>query len=192
VDTGRVVMAINNAPTNDAWLRVDGTNMMLANLNMGDGSHDLVNARNIEANGLGIFGEGIAADGDILTTKNLFVGNNTPGDDVGIIFADDMLVGEVTINGVNPLVSNAIYDMRMVPSGTVVPKPKCNGGVADIVATPASFANDVLAKAIHSIQTKISDQGAGWLVEIEVLTSDGATTLTNNLGILSVFTKCNG
>jgi len=34
-DEGRVLMVANNAPSNDLWLRTDGTNMMQANLNMG-------------------------------------------------------------------------------------------------------------------------------------------------------------
>lgn len=193
-DTGRVVMALSNGPSHEAWLRVDGANMMLANLNMGDGSHDLVNARNIEANGIGIFGEGVIADGDISTTKNLYVGAGVAGDGdtVGMIFADDMLINDVSIGGANPLVSHGIYDARIVTTGTSIDKPVCvAGSTPQIIATPVSYASDDVAQAIHSVNTYATDSGATWTVNMDILTSDGWIPSTNpNLRLISVLTKC--
>lgn len=48
-DYGRVLLIASNAPSQDQWLRTDGTNQMLAALNMG--GNDLVNARNIQGAG---------------------------------------------------------------------------------------------------------------------------------------------
>jgi len=198
VDTGRVVMAINNAPTNDAWLRVDGTNMMLANLNMGNGSHDLVNARNIEANGLGIFGEGVIADGDILTTKNLYVGgaDAADGDTIGLILGDDVVINDIKVGGANPRASNGVYDVRIVPTGTFIDKPECSVNTTppqtpQIFAFPVSYASEDIAQAIHSVITYATPD---WVVKMDILTSDGwklsDDLVDKNLRLISVIVKC--
>lgn len=46
---GRVTLVTSNASSQSIFLRVDGTNQMLANLNMG--GNDLINAKNINASG---------------------------------------------------------------------------------------------------------------------------------------------
>lgn len=58
---GRVLLIVNNAPSQDPWLRTDGTNKMLANLNAG--GHSLVNAKD------GAFSGDVSVTGDVSANK---------------------------------------------------------------------------------------------------------------------------
>lgn len=73
-DFGRVLLIASNAPSNDLWLRTDGTNQMLAALNMG--GNDLVNARGIQATGDMNLGGGASIGGDAVINQNLRVGQD--------------------------------------------------------------------------------------------------------------------
>jgi len=78
---GRVLLIAANAPSNDLWLRTDGTNQMLAALNMG--GNDLVNARGIQATGNLNLGGGASIGGDTTINQDLRVGQNaTIGQDL--------------------------------------------------------------------------------------------------------------
>jgi hypothetical protein len=70
-DFGRVLLVASNAPSQDLWLRVDGTNQMLAALNMG--GNDLVNAKGIQATGNLNLGGGASIGGDARIQGNLQV-----------------------------------------------------------------------------------------------------------------------
>lgn len=68
-DFGRVLLIASNAPSNDLWLRTDGTNQMLATLNMGGNS--IANARDIDAAG------NVRIGGSAQVGNDLSVLNNT-------------------------------------------------------------------------------------------------------------------
>lgn len=74
-DFGRVLLIAANAPSNDLWLRTDGTNQMRAALNMG--GNDLVNARGIHATGNMNLGGGASIGGDTIINQDLRVGQDS-------------------------------------------------------------------------------------------------------------------
>lgn len=107
-DTGRVVMVVNNAPSQDIWLRTDGTNQMLANLNMGGFS--LGNARD------GRFTGQVQIDTGMTVTSGL-------ADLRGGVVAPD-----VALTTIGKAASQGIYDARVLTGSTAyaVTKPNCS------------------------------------------------------------------
>lgn len=79
-DNGRVLLVTSNRPSDDPWLRTDGTNEMNANIRAGGNS--LVNALSIEASGDLVLGNDAFIGGDTLIQRNLLVGEaiNAAGD----------------------------------------------------------------------------------------------------------------
>jgi hypothetical protein len=181
-DFGRVTLVVSNAPSNDIYLRVDGTNQMLAALNM-DG-HNLVNANNIQATGNvtaggdGLFGGGVAAQGvitsgsDITAQNNISAGNNlNSSKDVlagrNIVAGKDVVAEGVTNNdGTNPSLTRGIYSATMITGPSTIKKPNCESG-----QTPQIFA------AVQSAYTQGGDAIDG--IDLQA-TNASATTWAIN------------
>lgn len=94
VDNGRVLLIASNRPSDDPWLRTDGTNEMNANIRAGGNS--LVNAWSIEAAGDLVLGNDAFIGGGTLIAANLQVGQNINA--VGDIRSDGSIsaAGRVT------------------------------------------------------------------------------------------------
>lgn len=115
-DFGRVLLIASNAPSGDLWLRVDGTNQMLAAINAG--GHDLSNARHIDASGnakiQGIVevGKDLRVLNNASVKKDASIGNDLfVGRDAAITrdaaIARDALVGrDVKVSNGSVLVTN--------------------------------------------------------------------------------------
>jgi hypothetical protein len=189
-DFGRVLLIASNAPSQDLWLRVDGTNQMLANLNMG--GNDLINARNVKADGYGVFGGGVVAGDDIITSANVIATDNVAGNNQGIVLADDVLIRDALINNGYPRLSKAVFDVQDIPTGSEVIKPTCPpGSTPQVFASPSYAASSTnYAMAIHAIRVQAVDLGTTWRLDLKILTSDGWAAEDKNVQRVMVMTKC--
>lgn len=157
-NSGRVVMVVNNAPSNDFWLRTDGTNRMLANLNAGGFS--IENARD------GRFSGDVRVDQRMQVDRGLTVNNGTADLRGGAITPD------VRISSIGRLASEAIYDARVLTGATsyVVPKPNCtavgnNPGIyVAMQGTGTVNSNGYQADSLYSARADVVDAGAVWQV----------------------------
>lgn len=156
---GRVVLYASNAPSNDIWLRVDGTNQMLADLNMGGNS--IKNALN------GSFAGSVRVQGTEEIDDGLSVTKGTADLRGGVITPD------VEVSSVGHMASQALYNMEVVTGQTsyTIPKPDCseaNDGdstPAIYVAmqgtgTPESSGGD----ALYEAHANVVSSGNDWIV----------------------------
>jgi len=152
VNAGRVVALVNNAPSNDVWLRTDGTNQMLANLNMGGMS--IGNARD------GRFTGRVQVDNGMVVTSG----------------TTDLRGGTVTtdiaLTSVGKAASQGIYDARVLTGAGDywINKPDCSqaGGLPSIYVGLQSSgtvnAAGYRADALYESRADVYDSGGSWRI----------------------------
>ncbi|MEY2152293.1 type II secretion system protein [Rhodanobacter sp. 115] len=203
VNSGRVVLYASNAPSSDIWLRVDGTNQMLADLNMGGNS--IKNAKD------GSFTGSVRVQGTAEIDNGLSVTNGTADLRGGAIAPD------FEVTGVGHMASQALYNMQVLTGATsyTVAKPNCtqaNGGTSapsiyvamQGTGTPEAVQGD----ALYEAHANVYDNGATWTVSptlhsttFSLTGSSSGGNLTLNLNktvqaespsdqVLLVMTKC--
>ncbi len=181
-DYGRVTLSINNAPSNNIFLRVDGTNQMLANLNVGGNS--IVNADN------GSFSGSAHVAGTVQIDNGLSVTAGTADLRGGVITPDTALTD------IGWYASQGVYDVQILTGSTSynVPKPNCtlaaNGtsSPAIYVAMQGTGSPEGTADAIYSAYSSVVDNGTYWTITpivegtyFSLTGSSTSTTLTVNL-----------
>lgn len=200
---GRVVLYASNAPTNDIWLRVDGTNQMLADLNMGGNSID--NALN------GSFTGSVRVQGTAEVDNGLSVTAGTADLRGGTITPD------VEVTSVGHMASQALYNMQVLTGATsyTVAQPNCSAANEGTSApsiyvamqgsgTPESVSGD----ALYEAHANVVNNGSTWTVTpvahattFSLTGSSSGGNLTLNLNktvsaedpsdqVLLVMTKC--
>ena len=176
-DLGRVLLVANNSPSNDIWLRVDGTNQMLADLNMGGFS--IKNAVNgsfsgsIHAQGTGQFDNGLSVTAGTAYLKG---GTITP---------------DVKVTSINEMASEAIYNAEVLTGSTsyTVPMPNCslaNNGSSSpaiYVALQGTGSPEGRGDALYESHVQVTASGTNWIVtpvvEATRFTLSGSSTGTN-------------
>lgn len=164
VDAGRVLVVASNSPSNDIWLRTDGTNQMLANLNMGGMS--IANAQD------GRF------KGTLQVDEGLIIG------DAGVVdVRGTMRATDIELTDIGAFASEGVYDaVAQVGVGTVQ-KPDCsqvggNPGIYVAMQSTGGINTDgYVADALYSAGADVTDNGAFWSV------TPRATGVTFDLGI---------
>lgn len=154
VNSGRVTLVLNNAPSQDIFLRTDGTNQMLANLNMGGMS--IASAQ--DARFLGT----VQIDDGMVVTSGVAE------------FRDGLMAGDAFFSNINGgrWASQGVYDIevRQETGPFTVTKPNCsaagsNPGVyVALQHTGGINDNGYVADSITGIATDVVDQGGNWLV----------------------------
>lgn len=157
-DAGRVVMVANNAPSNDIFLRTDGTNQMLANLNMGGFS--IGNARDARFNG------------DVRIDRRLQVDQGAtiqgPADLRG-----GAVTNEIALTSINHFVTEGIYDARVYTGAAsyTIPKPNCaaagnNPGIYVALQGTGTINGDgtYRADSMYEARADVTNAGASWVV----------------------------
>lgn len=115
VDRGRVLLVTSNRPSDDPWLRTDGTNEMNANIRAGGNS--LVNADSIEASGDLVLGNDAFIGGGTVIEQELRVRQDIQSDgDIrsgGAISADDRITsGEAMVASTDVIASDDVVAGR--------------------------------------------------------------------------------
>jgi len=155
VNAGRIVMLAQNTPSNDMWLRTDGTNRMLADLNAGGNS--LVNVNHADLAGdIDVSGRARIEDGLLVTA--------------GLVQADaGIQTTDVMLTGINRSASQAIYDAEVLTGAAsyIVPKPNCTS----VGTQPAIYASIQSSgsppgntDALYNTEALVTDNGASWTV----------------------------
>lgn len=152
-NAGRVVMVINNAPSNDIWLRTDGTNMMLANLNM-DG-WNLANA----------------GDGRFLGTVQIDKGL-VVGPDADVEFQNAIKATDVELTDIGEFASKGVYNAQSMdgPGPHTIAKPDCSkaggspGIYVAIQSTGGMDPSGARVDALYSAGARVEDADANWSV----------------------------
>ncbi|MBT9165599.1 MAG: hypothetical protein DDT25_00253 [Chloroflexi bacterium] len=188
INAGRVVMLAQNAPSNDLWLRTDGTNRMLADLNVGGNS--LVNVNNADLAG------DIDIDGRARVRGGLQVTSGLVQAEQGIQTTDVMLTG------INRTASQAIYDADVLVGSAsyIVPKPDCT----TVGTQPAIYASiqssgtpplnpsspGVPSDALYNTEIRVTDMGASWLVEpVSIGVSHGLQLSGFDLSLIRTYSQ---
>jgi hypothetical protein len=155
---GRVLMLVDNAPSNDQWLRTDGTNRMLANLNMGGFS--IGNARDAAFSGNVRVNQAMQVDQGLTVT--------TGSADLrgGVVTTD------VAMTDIGVFASQGIYSADVLTGQTSyqVAKPRCSATAsvpkifASLQATGSTNVDGYVADSIYSSRVDVSDAGGVWVV----------------------------
>lgn len=182
-DAGRVLMLAQNAPSTDIWLRTDGTNRMLADLNAGGNS--LVNVNHAD----------LAGDIDVDGRARV---RGLAQFDQGVQTTDVMLTG------INRSASQAIYDADVLTGAAfyVVPKPDCSiTGTAPAIYTSIQStgtppqnpgAPGVPSDALYNSEVRVTDQGPSWLVEpVSIGVSHGLQLSGFSLNLTRTYSQAN-
>lgn len=182
VDRGRVLLVANNSPSNDVFLRVDGTNQMRADLNMG--THSLKNAQD------GSFAGNVRAQGSVQIDNGLSVTNGTADLHGGVITPD------VQVSSVSHMASQALYDAQIYSGQTsyVIPKPNCSQAnlgssqPAIYVAmqgtgSPASSGG---GDALYEAHATVTSSGSNWIVTPVVQSTTFTLGGSSSGGVLTV------
>lgn len=147
---GRVLLIVNNAPSQDPWLRTDGTNRMLADLNAG--GHSLVGAKdgafsgnldavsatlrgNLQVNGTG------TVNGDLRTASNFSAAGNASINGSSAVQGDSWVAGDTTLNK-----SLNVNGWGKINGGLTVNPPSAGQNAADFNGNIK--ANDVYISSI--------------------------------------------
>ena len=158
VNSGRVVVVVNNAPNHDIFLRTDGTNKMLANLDMGEMS--IANALD------GRF------KGDVRVEKRLQVDEGLTVKDGLADFQNGVVANEILLTSIGKHASAGIYD-AMVYTGSnsyTIPKQDCTragndpGIYATMQSTGSPNQHGYVADALYESRVDVSDAGGHWIV----------------------------
>jgi len=157
-DRGRVLMIASNAPSNDIYLRTDGTNKMLANLNLGGFS--LANALDARFSG----------DVRIQGRAQIDTGMTVVG-------AADMqggiITNEMALTSINHYVTEGIYDAKVYSGAAsyTIPKPNCaqagnNPGIYAALQSTGdpNAGGGYVADAVYQARVDVNDTGASWTV----------------------------
>jgi hypothetical protein len=155
---GRVLMLVDNAPSNDQWLRTDGTNRMLANLNMGGFS--IGNARDASFSGNVRVSQAMQVDQGLTVT--------TGSADLrgGVVTTD------VAMTDIGVFASQGIYAAEVLTGSTSyqVAKPRCSASAsvpkifASLQATGTTNVDGYQADSIYSSRVDVTDAGGVWVV----------------------------
>ena len=178
-NTGRIVMFASNAPSNDIWLRVDGTNQMLADLNMGGSS--IKNAKD------GSFAGSVRVQGTEEIDNGLSVTNGAADLRGGVISPD------VELTSVGHMASQALYNMQVMTgqSSYNVSKPDCskaNDGTSQpsiyvaLQGTGTPRTNG--ADALYESHVDVIDAGSSWNVQPKLHTTTYSLSGTSSGGNL--------
>lgn len=191
----------------EPYLRVDGTNQMLANLDVG--GNDVVNANDVNAAGDLNAGNDVNAAGN-LTAGNVVSGNQFVAltdmtspvyfdrDDV-TFFLDPAGISTLNVVDANQFydrikartLSQSVQDATVTADSGVIGKPSCPAAeVPQIFVAPTMFSEDATGNAIGAVQAWAIDNGADWTVRLRILTRNGWVTPTAAYGKLLVLTKC--
>lgn len=157
-NAGRVVMVLDNAPSNDQWLRTDGTNRMLANLNMGGFS--VGNARD------GAFSGNVRVNQALQVDQGLTVTSGSADLRGGVVTTD------VAMTDIGVFASQGIYAAEVLTGATTyqVAKPRCSATAsvpkifASLQATGTSNVDGYQADSIYSSRVDVTDIGGAWQV----------------------------
>lgn len=157
-DIGRVVMVASNAPSNDVFLRTDGTNQMLANLNLGGMS--IGNALD------GRFSGDVRVESRLQVDQGLI--SKGPSD-----LSGGVVTPEIALTGIGRFASEGIYNAEVLTGGTsyTVPKPNCaaagnNPGIyAAMQDTGTPNAGGYSSDAVYQASVSVQDSGGSWLVK---------------------------
>lgn len=149
-DFGRVLMIVSNSPSSDLWLRTDGTNQMLATLNVG--GNDIANANNIQASGNVQAGGTLQAGNDLRVLNNASVANDASvGRDFSV--GQDAIVGRDTVTARDAVVGRNV----VVADGNVLVTNQNNGDATgivvadDVIATDAALSNGAAPRMSQGI-----------------------------------------
>lgn len=157
-DAGRVLLIATNAPGNDIFLRTDGTNSMMANLNMGGMS--IGNARDARFTG------------DVRVDNRLQVQNGLSVTAGAGDFQAGLISNELAITSIGKFASEGIYDATVYTGAAEynVAKQNCsqagnNPGIYTAIqstGTPndAGYTGD----ALYQSRVDVYDQGGSWRV----------------------------
>lgn len=156
-DAGRVVMVASNAPSNDIYLRTDGTNRMLANLNMGGMS--IGDARD------GRFTGDVRIEGRAQMDQGLTVQGPTD-------LRGGAVISEIALTSVGKYASEGFYNAQVLTGALsyTVPKPDCsqagnNPGIyAAIQGTGTVNQGAYAADALYSARVDVTSFGSNWTV----------------------------
>ncbi|WP_019583724.1 hypothetical protein [Thioalkalivibrio sp. ALE16] len=216
-DFGRAMVVASNRPSDDMWLRTDGSNEMNANIRAGGNS--LVNADSIDASGDMVLGNNAFIGGDTVIQRslevgqsinsglniradgNLFAGNDVvattdvvAGDNVyagnNVVADERVLARDMYIEDIDKLVSQGIYN-QVVLSGTgmTVQKPQCPAGIDPGVYTSIQSIAGESGEPIHGQRVNVTDLGSEWRIDPQILPPTGPWQDTSN-SMTVVFTKC--
>lgn len=157
-NAGRIVLIANNAPGNDIYLRTDGTNSMMANLNMGGMS--IGNAQDAR------FAGDVRVDNRMQVQNGLSVTAGA-GD-----FQAGLISSELAITSIGKFASEGIYDATVYTGAAqyTVAKQNCsqagnNPGIyASIQSTGTPNDAGYTGDALYQSRVDVYDQGGSWRV----------------------------
>lgn len=158
-DQGRVVVIVNNAPSNDIHLRVAGTNQMLANINLGGFS--IANAQD------GRFAGDLRVEGRAQLDDGLTVTSGLTDMREGAITTD------LALTSIGRFASQGFYNARVLTgAGTyVVPKPDCSdAGNSPAIYTSFQATGNMnhdgtyRADSAFDARIDVQDLGGSWRV----------------------------
>jgi len=159
-DVGRVVVIVNNAPSNDIFLRVDGTNQMLANLNFGGFS--VRNARDARFSG------DLRVENRVQIDNGLTVTNGLTD-----IRGDAIFERNVVLQNIGRFASSGIYNAQLLTGAASynVGKPNCaQAGNAPAIYTSFQATGSpnhggvYRADALYDSRIDVQDLGGSWSV----------------------------
>lgn len=158
-NSGRVVAVITNAPSNDLFLRTDGTNKMLANLDMGGMS--VADARDARFTG------DVRVDNRLQVRSGISVTHGTADLHGGVI------APELLLTSIGRHASEGIYDAQVYTGSAsyTVPKLNCaaagnNPGIyAVLQSTGTPNDSGYKGDALYEARVDVTDLGASWRVE---------------------------
>lgn len=157
-NSGRVVVVVNNAPSQDIFLRTDGTNRMLANLDMGEMS--IANALD------GRFKGDVRVENRLQVDKGLTVKDGLADFQAGVV------ANEVLLTSIGKHVSEGIYDARVFTGANEysIAKLDCTragndpGIYAALQSTGTPNQYGYVADAIYESRVDVIDNGGHWTV----------------------------
>lgn len=213
-DFGRVTLLVSNAPNNDIYLRVDGTNKMLAALNMGGQSINDANDINAGGNlslvgnavvgGQGLFGNDVTTNGNVIAQKNVISSDviaTSSGKPMALSHAvfDKTVMKGNSINvppiscasGQTPQIFTSIQSIYL-PTGYTAPYGSTITGIAgsrlDVTGNGVAGWNVAPFVNVVITTTKVTSSGGG--VVTSSSTSKSSWVPTDNAQVV-VSTKCN-
>jgi hypothetical protein len=162
----------------DPWLRIDGSNSMQANLNVG--GNDVVNARDLNAGrnvnatqgvtgntvwGNTVWGRSVGSDGNLTAGRDVWANASGAGGDVRIAN---------TNNGAGPMSLSGAMQGAQVYSGNPahIPRPTtCPPGTGPkVIAWAVQINNNGVAEPIGYFSTRTVPNGNEWLAYVDITT----------------------
>ena len=156
----------------DPFLRIDGTNQMdrQASIRWGGSGISIGPDTTDDSKLIMEASGGFEIQGDTLIDGELTVTRTAE--------AKDFIIGDVTIGGNKVKASQAVFDERIITSGSSVTKPTCPGGsTAQITAVPVRYP----VGASTTIRDLNGNRHTGSVNKIEIRTTDSANSWTVTL-----------